>query len=129
MTMMVRLLASAMTLVAFASPTFAQDAAAGEGSFAKCRICHDVGEDAKNKLGPILNGLDGRKAGTVEGANYSPALKASGITWNEETFKDFIKNPGAKVPGTMMFISVADPKEASDDWAYLKQFGPDGKKK
>ena len=127
--MMKTLMISAAVLAASMASAVAQDAAAGETSFAKCRICHDVGEDAKNKLGPILNGLDGRKAASVEGANYSPALKNSGITWNEETFKDFIKNPGAKVPGTMMFISVTDPKEASDDWAYLKQFGSDGKKK
>jgi len=107
----------------------AQDTTAGEMAFAKCRVCHDVGEDAKNKLGPILNGLDGRKAGSVEGANYSPAMKNSGITWSEDVFKDFIKNPAAKVPGTMMFITVTDPKEAGDIWAYIKQFGADGKKK
>ncbi|PWT88744.1 MAG: cytochrome c family protein [Proteobacteria bacterium] len=123
------LVIAAVTLAASTVSTFAQDVAAGETSFGKCRVCHDVGEDAKNKLGPILNGLDGRKAGSVEGANYSPALKNSGITWSEETFKDFIKNPGAKVPGTMMFITIPDPKEAGDVWAYIKQFGPDGKKK
>src|SRR3954470_9178947 len=112
--------------VAMAAPmnaALAQDITAGETAFAKCRVCHDVGEDAKNKLGPILNGLDGRKAGSVEGANYSPAMKNSGITWSEDVFKDFIKNPAAKVPGTMMFITVTDPKEAGDIWAYIKQFG------
>ena len=86
-------------------------------------------EDAKNKLGPILNGLDGRKAGAIEGVNYTPAMRNSGITWTEETFKDFIRNPGAKVPGTIMFMSVTDAKEAGDLWAYLKQFEPNGKKK
>lgn len=120
---------SAALLATLVAPAAAQDVAAGETSFAKCRICHDVGEDATNKIGPVLNGFDGRKAATVEGANYSPAMKSSGITWNEETFKDFIKNPGAKVPGTMMFMTIPDTNEAGDLWAYIKQFGLDGKKK
>ena len=128
-TMMKTLMISAVALAASIGATLAQDAATGETSFAKCRVCHDVGEDAKNKLGPILNGIDGRKAGSVEGVNYSPAMKASGITWSEEVFKDFIKNPAAKVPGTMMFITITDPKEAGDLWTYIKQFGADGKKK
>jgi cytochrome c len=127
--MMMRLMMSAVALVASTAAASAQDVAAGETSFGKCRICHDVGEDAKNKLGPYLNGLDGRKAGSVEGVNYSAAIKNSGLIWNEETFKDFIKNPGAKIPGTMMFMTIPDAKEAGDVWAYLKQFGPDGKKK
>jgi cytochrome c len=123
------LIATAALIVILAEAARAQDVAAGETAFAKCRVCHDVGEDAKNKLGPVLNGLNGRKAGSVEGVNYSAAMKSSGITWSEEIFKDFIKNPSAKVPGTMMFISVPDPKEAADIWAYINQFGPDGKKK
>jgi len=120
---------SSVLLSAAIVPAVGQDIAAGEAAFGKCAICHDVGEGAKNKIGPILNGLDGRKAGSVEGANYSAALKSSGITWNEETFKDFIKNPAAKVSGTLMFMMISDPKEANDLWAYVKQFGPDGKKK
>ena len=92
-------------------------------------MCHDLGEGANNKLGPVLNGLDGRKAGSIEGFNYTAAIKNSGITWSEETFKDFIKSPSAKVPGTLMVIMIPDPKEAGDLWAYLEQFGLDGKKK
>jgi cytochrome c len=124
-----KLTIAAVAMIASTAAASAQDVAAGETAFGKCRVCHDAGEDAKNKLGPQLNGLDGRKAGSVEGVNYSPAMKSSGITWNEETFKDFIKNPGAKVPGTMMFLAIPDAKEAGDVWAYLKQFGSDGKKK
>src|SRR2546421_4847101 len=66
---------SAVILAAFACPALAQDPAAGEAAFRKCQPCHDVGEAAKNKLGPELNGLDGRKAGTVEGYAYSDAAK------------------------------------------------------
>jgi cytochrome c len=107
----------------------AQDIAAGETSFRKCQLCHDVGENAKNKLGPELNGINGRKAGTVENFSYSEGLKSSGITWSAETFKEFIKDPRGKIPGTtMLFPGIKDDKELGDLWAYLEQFGPDGKK-
>jgi cytochrome c len=107
----------------------AQDAAAGEASFRKCQVCHDVGEGAKNKLGPELNGLDGRKAGTVDGYGYSDGNKSSGITWGEATFKEYRHDPQAKMPGTKMILSVKNAKELADLWAYLKEFGPGGKKK
>ena len=62
--------------------------------------------------------------------NYSDANKKSGITWNEATFKEYIKDPRAKIPGTkMIFPGIKNEKEAGDLWAYLKQFGPDGQKK
>ena len=108
----------------------AQDVAAGEQTFKKCFICHRIGEGAKNLVGPELNGLDGRKAGSVPDFNYSDANKNSGIVWNEATFKDYIKDPRAKIPKTkMVFPGIKDEKEQNDLWAYLKQFGPDGKKK
>jgi len=115
--------------VASAGGALAQDAAAGETAFTKCQPCHSVGEDAKNKIGPILNGLDGRKAGTVSNAMYSKGMKDSDITWNETTFKEFVSNPAGKVPGTMMLLAVKDEKELGDLWAYLERFGPDGKRK
>jgi cytochrome c len=107
----------------------AQDAAAGEKVFAPCKACHQVGENAKNAVGPILNGLIGRKAGTVEGYNYSPANKNSGLTWDEATFTEYIQNPKAKVPGTkMIFPGVKDEQKIKDLIAYLKQFESSGKK-
>ena len=85
---------------------------------------------AKIKLGPPLNGIDGRKAGTFEGYNYSDAMKGSGITWDEAVFKEYIGAPMQKVPGTRMaFAGVRDPKEVEDLWTYLKGFGTDGQKK
>jgi cytochrome c len=106
------------------------DAAAGEQVFKQCLPCHSVGPGAKNKVGPVLNGLDGRKPGTVAGFSYSAANKESGITWSEATFKDYIKDPRAKIPGTkMIFPGVKDAKAADNLWAYLKQFGADGNKK
>jgi len=120
---------AAVVLAASAGTALAQDVAAGETSFKKCLPCHDVGEDAKNKVGPELNGLDGRKAGTAEGFNYSDANKNSGLTWNEAVFKEYIKDPRAKIPGTkMIFPGIKNEKEAADLWAYLKQFKANGSK-
>jgi len=120
---------AAVALAASAGAALAQDAAAGETSFKKCMPCHDVGDDAKNKVGPMLNGLAGRKSGTIEGFNYSDANKNSGIVWSEETFKDYIKDPRAKVPGTkMIFPGIKNEMEAGDLWGYLKQFKADGSK-
>ncbi len=108
----------------------AQDLAAGETSFKKCLACHAVGPGAKNKVGPELNGLDGRKAGSVEGYSYSPANKDSGLTWDEATFKEYIRDPKAKIPKTkMVFAGIKKDSEVDNLWAYLAQFKADGSKK
>jgi cytochrome c len=107
----------------------AQDAAAGEAVFRQCRACHAVGPDARNLVGPVLNGLKGRKSGTIEGYSYSEANKNSGITWSEASFKEYIANPIAKIPGTkMVFIGVKNEKDIANLWAYLKQLKADGSK-
>ncbi|WP_262265949.1 c-type cytochrome [Microvirga yunnanensis] len=107
----------------------AQDAAAGEKTFAQCRACHQIGPTAKNAVGPVLNGVIGRKAGSVEGYNYSPANKNSGITWDEATFAEYIKDPKAKVPGTkMVYAGLKDEQRIKDLIAYLKQFDASGNK-
>ena len=107
----------------------AQDLAAGEQSFRKCLPCHSVGEDARNKIGPILNGLDGRKTGSTEGYNYSEANKKADIVFAEDTFKDYIQNPMAKIPGTKMaFAGIKNDTEITNLWAYLKQFKANGAK-
>ncbi len=107
----------------------AQDAAAGEKTFAQCRACHQIGETAKNAVGPVLNGLFGRPAGTVEGYNYSPANKNSGITWDEAVFAEYIKDPKAKIPGTkMIYAGIKDEKRVTDLIAFLKQYDATGKK-
>jgi cytochrome c len=108
----------------------AQDVAAGENSFKKCLPCHAVGAGAKNKIGPVLNGLEGRKSGTIEGYTYTEANKNSGITWSDATFREYIRDPRAKIPGTkMVFAGIKNDKEVADLWAYLKQFGADGNTK
>jgi cytochrome c len=114
-----------------AAAAFAGDPAAGETIFMqKCKVCHQIGEGAKNFVGPELNGLIGRKIGSVPNYNYSDADKNSGITWDEATLKEYLLNPKAKIPGTKM-IFAGLPKEDDRDnlVAYLAQFDSDGKKK
>jgi cytochrome c len=121
---------AAMLAIAGSSQVQAQDAAAGEKVFSTCKMCHQIGETAKNAVGPQLNGLIGRKSGTVAGYSYSAANKDSGITWDEATFREYIKDPKAKVPGTkMIYAGLKDEQKASDLVAFLKQFDAEGKKK
>ncbi len=124
------MMAAAVILAALAQNANAQDAAAGENSFKKCLACHAIGEGAKNKVGPELNGIDGRKSGTAEGYNYSEANKSSGITWGKDVFIEYIKDPRAKIPNTkMIFPGIKNEKEAGDLWAYLASYNADGSKK
>ena len=119
----------ALLAVAATGEARAQDAAAGEKVFGVCKMCHQIGEGAKNAVGPVLNGVIGRKSGSVAGYNYSDANKNSGITWDEATFADYIKDPKAKIPGTkMVYAGLKDEQKVKDLTAFLKQFGPDGKK-
>jgi cytochrome c len=130
---MKRLTLRALAVIAFAavaSAALAQDIAAGKTSFNKCVACHAVGEGVRNKVGPVLNGLDGRKSGTVEGYSYSDANRKSGITWNKDQFVDYIKDPKAKIPRTRkVFAGIKDESEAADLWAFLVQYDKDGKTK
>jgi cytochrome c len=127
--MTLRLSLLALSLATLTTQALAQDVAAGEKSFNKCRACHQVGETAKNTVGPILNGLFGRKSGTVAGYNYSDANQNSGLTWDDAVFTDYIKDPKGKIPGTKMsFAGIKNEQEIKDLTAFLKQFAADGKK-
>jgi cytochrome c len=122
------LIISSIALAASSGIALAGDVAAGQVVFKKCQACHAIAEGARNRVGPELNGIDGRHSGSAPGYNYSSANKNSGIVWNEATFKEYIKDPRAKVPGTkMIFPGIKNEKQADDLWSYLKQFGPDGK--
>ena len=124
---------AAAVLCTFSLTSFARaegDVAAGEQSFKKCTACHAIGPGAKNKVGPELNGLDGRHSGTAADYSYSDANKNSGITWNKEQFLEYIKDPKAKIPGTKMaFAGVKNETEAQNLWAYISSFDKDGKQK
>ncbi|MCZ8182389.1 MAG: cytochrome c family protein [Beijerinckiaceae bacterium] len=122
----------AILALTFASlaPAMAEDAEAGKSVFGQCRACHAVGETAKNGVGPQLNGLIGRKAGSVEGYNYSDANKNSGKVWDEATFTAYIKDPKGQMPGTkMVYAGLKDETRIANLIAYLKTFGADGKAK
>ncbi len=99
----------------------AQDVSSGERSFGKCRICHEVGAEAKNRIGPHLNKIFGRVAGSVEGYQYSPANRTSGVTWDDDNLAAYIRDPRVTMPGTKMaFAGIKNEKELLDLIAYLK---------
>jgi cytochrome c len=125
--MATRVVVTAAFIVASTAASLAQDVEKGANVFKKCLPCHSIGAGAANKVGPELNGLDGRHSGTVAGFNYSDANKNSGVVWSEATFKEYIKDPKAKIPGTkMMFAGVKNEEEINDLWAYVKQFDAEG---
>jgi len=119
-----------VVLVAASGSVKAQDAAAGEKQFLVCRACHQIGPGAKNAVGPVLNGIVGRQAGTYEGYQYSEANKASAITWSVEELDKYLTSPQTIVPRTkMIFPGLKDEQKRKDVIAFLGQFGPDGQKK
>lgn len=124
-----RLLLTLGLLLMSAVTAVAGDPAAGEQVFKKrCLVCHGVGEGARNKVGPVLNGLFGRPAGSVPGYNYSSANKQSGIVWDETVFATYIRDPRGTVPGTKMtFAGLKSDRDIADLVAYLRRFGADGK--
>lgn len=102
---------------------------AGQKSFVgKCVACHRVGPEAKNAVGPLLNGVVGRKAGTVAGYEYSDANKKSSLTWDEATLVKYLKAPQSVVPGTKMtYAGNNNDQDVLDLIAYLKSFDAAGK--
>jgi cytochrome c len=97
------------------------NATRGKAVFLQCRACHSLNA-GQNGIGPSLHGLFGRPAAAVPDFAYSPFMKRSGITWNEEALKSYLPDPQAKVPGTKMtFIGISDPQQLDDLIAYLKE--------
>ena len=112
----------------WSAPAAAGDAAAGQRVYNQCRPCHQVGEKARHTVGPTLNGLFGRKAGTVDGYNFSRANRDSGVVWDEDNFRTYIRNPRQAMPGTKMaYAGLRRDDQIEDLIAYLRQFEPDGK--
>lgn len=97
------------------------DAAKGQSLFtARCSSCHALAAAEAKPMGPHLQDLLGRKAGSVEGARYSKALAASGIVWDEATVDNFLAGPAKAVPGTSMMIGVPNAQDRADIVVYLK---------
>jgi cytochrome c len=130
-------LCAAAALAAFTSNAQAQDAAAGEDVFKKCRACHQVGATAKNGVGPMQNGVLGRKAGTVEGYSYSELNKSAGeagLVWDEANIFEYLIEPNAFLKkfltdkgkadvasgNTKMTYKLADETDRKNVIAYLK---------
>lgn len=114
-----KLLLAVLVAIA-AAPAAAQDAKAGEKAFAQCRACHSV-VAGQNRIGPSLAAVVGRKSGTYAKFNYSPAMKAKGVVWNEANLDAYLTKPAAYVKGTRMaFAGIADAKKRKDVIAYLK---------
>jgi cytochrome c len=121
---------AAAMLLGCATAAVAQDAAAGEKTFVVCRACHQIGPAAKIAVGPVLNGVVGRKAGTFPGYDYSAANKSSGIVWTPEELDKYLANPQVVVPHTkMIFPGLKNEQQRKDVIAYLQQFQEDGSKK
>lgn len=126
-------LLATLTAAVFAAPALAQDAgdtAAGEKVFKKCAACHSVDPTGGSKVGPNLHDVVGRQTATLEGFNYSDAMKklgAEGHVWTPEELNKFLENPKAMVPGTKMtFIGLKKPEERTNVIAYLVSLNPAG---
>lgn len=122
-----RLFVLAAALAGLAAPALAAgDPVHGETVFKKCMACHAVGENAKNKIGPVLNDVIGRTAGTLEGYKYSQAMidaGAAGMVWDEPTLTSFLTKPKALIKGTKMaFAGIKEPQDIADVIAYLETF-------
>lgn len=123
---------SILTIVALfvslsTAPVIAQDIEAGETVFNKCKACHQVGEEAKSRTGPILNGVIGAAAGAREDFKYSHAMIESGLTWDEQTLAQYLRKPKDLVPKTKMaFAGLKHEGDIANVIAYLASFDATG---
>ncbi len=109
-------------------PARAEDLANGAAQFRKCRACHDAGPNARNKVGPHLNGVFGRTAASVAGFNYSETMRTAGekkLVWDDESLNGYLESPATYLPkNKMAFVGVKDEKDRADLIAYLKTLKP-----
>lgn len=128
--MIKHIFASVAAITALSAPAFAEgDAEKGERVFKKCQACHQVGESAKNRVGPILNGVVDRHAGAIEDFKYSKAMAEAGeegLIWTHENIAEYLKNPRDFVPGNKMtFAGLRKDDDIANVIAYLETFPGD----
>jgi cytochrome c len=100
----------------------------GATVFKQCMACHQVGISARNGIGPVLNGVIGRRAGSYPGYGYSSANKNSVLVWDYQTLASYLRAPAEVVPGTkMIFFGLRKSQDVADVIAYLQQFDGNGK--
>jgi cytochrome c len=113
-------IAAGLVVLGSSAALAAGDPAQGEKVFNKCKICHSV-EDHKNKIGPYLNGVVGRKSGTAEGYNYSDAMKKADIVWDEANLDKYLAKPKEFIPhNKMAFVGLPKEEDRQNVIAYLK---------
>ncbi|MFZ0425769.1 MAG: c-type cytochrome [Xanthobacteraceae bacterium] len=132
---------AASVVVLPASYAAAQDVTKGEQIFNQCKLCHRIGDGAKNLIGPVLNNVIGRPAGTYEGFNYSPLMKAAGqngLVWSEDLIVQYIADPNAflkkfltdkgkadlATANSLMTFKLIDEQQRKDVVAYEATFSP-----
>ncbi|MGC4085497.1 MAG: cytochrome c family protein [Vicinamibacterales bacterium] len=109
---------------ASAAAAEAPDPESGRSVFQLCQACHST-KPGGQSIGPTLFGVVGRRAGSVEGFDYSPAMKGAARTWNRKTLDAYLTNPATSVPGNKMaLVGIPDPRDRADLIAYLAQLGP-----
>ena len=110
------------------APAAAQDSGRGEQVFKRaCAVCHMVGPAAKNRVGPVLNGIVGRRAGTIAGFPYSPASRRSDVVWDDQALAAYLRDPRAFMPGTrMIYAGLRDDRDLADLVGYLRRFDAEG---
>ncbi len=113
------LCATAVGSASIALCCLAQDKALAGAPFEPCSVCHSV--NGENRTGPTLQGIIGRKSGSVPGFRYSHAMKSAAIIWDEASLNRYLEDPQAVVPGNVMpFSGIADGAQRAAIIAYLK---------
>ena len=118
-----------MAAIAADAPARLGNPEQGRHDFAVCSACHQVGTNARNSVGPVLNGIVGRKAGSYPGYTYSAAMKNSGFTWTVAELQKYLADPQKVVPGNKMpFPGLHDATKVDNIIAYLSRFNAKGEK-
>jgi cytochrome c len=111
-----------LVLLCSANTAAAASSAAGQAVFSRCKICHTITPGGRHVVGPNLHGVFGRKAGSLPNFSYSPAMKQSGVVWDDDTLTKYLRDPKQFIPGDRMaFPGIKDEDQLADLLAYLHE--------